>query len=128
MRRRMLKSKLHRARVTHADIDYEGSLSIDENLLLAADIVPWEEVYVWNVTRGTRLRTYAMKAAAGSGVVCINGAAAHHVHPGDIVIIATFVDVEEEQVRSHSPTVVLLDLKNRATVVGHEETPGPDRS
>jgi aspartate 1-decarboxylase len=76
-RRSMLKSKLHRVTVTHADVNYEGSLTLDAHLLEAADILPFEEVHVWNVTRGTRLRTYAMVAEAGSGVACVNGAAAH---------------------------------------------------
>jgi aspartate 1-decarboxylase len=74
-RRSMLKSKIHRATVTHADVDYEGSLTVDSDLLAAADILPYEEVHVWNVTRGTRLRTYAMAGPAGSGVMCVNGAA-----------------------------------------------------
>ena len=77
-RRFMLKSKIHRLTVTHADVDYEGSVTLDARLLEAADIVPFEEVHVWNVTRGTRLLTYAMVGEAGSGVVCINGAAARH--------------------------------------------------
>src|SRR5262245_12658592 len=77
MQRFMLKSKLHRATVTHADVDYEGSLTLDRDLLEAADIVPFEQVHVWNVTRGTRLWTYAMEGERGSAVVCINGAAAH---------------------------------------------------
>src|SRR3954467_14182425 len=95
-RRSMLKSKLHRATVTHADVDYEGSLTLDRDLLEAADILPWEEVHIWNVTRGNRLMTYAMEAPAGSGIVCVNGAAAHLAKPGDIVIIATFVVLETE--------------------------------
>src|SRR5277367_3383098 len=103
LRRSMLISKLHRARVTHADIDYEGSVTVDRTLLEAADILPWEEVHVWNVTRGTRLRTYAMEAEAGSGIVCINGAAAHLAKPGDIVIIATFTQVDDSQARQHTP-------------------------
>ncbi|WP_410960377.1 aspartate 1-decarboxylase, partial [Salmonella sp. SAL4431] len=79
---------IQRATVTHADVDYEGSLALDADLLRAADILPFEEVHVWNVTRGTRLRTYAMNGEAGSGVVCVNGAAAHLAGPGDLVIIA----------------------------------------
>src|SRR5204863_7037376 len=80
--RSMLKSKLHRATVTQADVDYEGSLTLDRTLLEAADILPFEDVHVWNVTRGTRFRTYAMEGDAGSGVVCVNGAAAHLASPG----------------------------------------------
>src|SRR5438270_13452220 len=87
VRRTMLKSKIHRATVTHADVDYEGSVTLDAHLLEAADILPYEEVHVWNVTRGTRLRTYAMVGEPGSGIVCINGAAARLAHPGDLVII-----------------------------------------
>src|SRR5688572_25685250 len=105
MRRSMLKSKIHRATVTHADVDYEGSLTLDADLLHAADILPFEEVHVWNVTRGTRLLTYAMEGAAGSGIVCINGAAAHLAHPGDLVIVATFTQLDEADLRAHRPRV-----------------------
>src|SRR5271166_3091595 len=108
MRRSMLKSKIHRATVTHADVDYEGSLTLDSRLLEAADILPYEEVHVWNVTRGTRLRTYAMAGEPGSGVVCINGAAAHLAEPGDKVIIATFTQVDDGAARLHRPRIVLL--------------------
>ena len=89
----MLKSKIHRATVTEANVHYEGSLTLDVHLLHAADIVPYEEVHVWNVTRGTRFRTYAMIGEIGSGVVCANGAAALLVEPGDLVIIATFTTI-----------------------------------
>src|SRR5947209_10503592 len=112
-RRSMLKSKIHRATVTQADVDYEGSVTIDADLLAAADILPFEEVHVWNVTRGTRLRTYAMEGEAGSGVVCINGAAAHLAHPGDLDIVATFTQLDEAHVREHRPRVVLVDERNR---------------
>src|SRR5262249_9739016 len=95
-RRSMLKSKVHRATVTDADLDYEGSLPLDALLLEAADILPYEEVHVWNVTRGTRLRTYAMRGEPGSGVVCVNGAAAHLAGPGDLVIVATFTQMDDE--------------------------------
>jgi aspartate 1-decarboxylase len=124
--RYMLKSKLHRARVTQADIDYEGSLTIDRNLLDAANIIPYEEVQVWNVTRGTRLATYAMEGEPGSGVICINGAAAHLVRPGDIVIIATFTSLPEAAARLHQPRVVLLDENNQIKEIGRE-VPGPAR-
>src|SRR5713101_3108116 len=112
-RRIMLKSKIHRATVTDADVDYEGSLTLDAHLLWAADIVPYEEVHVWNVSRGTRLRTYAMEGAAGSGVVCINGAAAHLAYPGDLVIIATYIHIDDAGARAHRPRVVLVDEANR---------------
>ena len=90
MRRTLFKSKIHRATVTQADLDYEGSVTIDAELMRAADILPYEKVHIWNRTNGSRLETYALEAPAGSGVICVNGAAAHHAQPGDIVIIATF--------------------------------------
>src|SRR5438552_663263 len=99
MRRTLFKSKIHRATVTHADLDYEGSITIDAELMRAADIVPYEKVAVWNVTRGSRLETYAIEGGAGSGLVCVNGAAAHHNQPGDVVIIATFAELEEAEAR-----------------------------
>lgn len=113
MRRFMFKSKIHRATVTQANVDYEGSITIDAGLLEAADILPFEEVHVWNVTRGSRLTTYAMAAEPGSGTVCINGAGAHLVHPGDLVIIATFTTLEDDTARAHRPKVVLVDERNR---------------
>jgi aspartate 1-decarboxylase len=127
MRRSLFKSKIHRARVTQADVDYEGSVTIDASLMEAADILPCERVDVWNVTRGTRLTTYAMRGDAGSGVICINGAAAHLVQPGDLVIIATFADVDEEQARHWKPRVVFVDENNRLRSVGVDELPGPQR-
>ncbi len=125
--RSMLKSKLHRATVTHADVDYEGSVTLDRNLLEAADILPYEEVHVWNVTRGSRLRTYAMEAEAGSGVVCINGAAAHLARPGDLVIIATFTHMDDNAARQHRPRIVLLGADNRIVDAAGREVAGPKR-
>ena len=112
-RRSMLKSKLHRARVTHADVEYEGSITVDADLLEAADILPYEQVHVWNITRGTRLVTYAMVGQRGSGTVCINGAGAHLSQPGDLVIIATFTQLDDAAARAHRPRIVLVDEKNR---------------
>jgi aspartate 1-decarboxylase len=126
-RRSMLKSKLHRATVTHADVDYEGSLTVDRRLLEAADILPFEEIHVWNVTRGTRLRTYAMEGPPGSGVVCVNGAAAHLARPGDKVIIATFTQLEEAAARQHRPRIVLLGEGNRIVEPEAAEFAGPAR-
>jgi aspartate 1-decarboxylase len=123
----MLKSKLHRATVTQADVDYEGSVTLDSRLLEAADILPYEEVHIWNVTRGARLRTYAMAAEPGSGVVCINGAAAHLAQPGDKVIIATFVQLEDAAARLHRPRIVLLDEDNRIQDARATEVAGPAR-
>jgi aspartate 1-decarboxylase len=126
-RRSMLKSKLHRATVTHADVDYEGSVTLDRLLLEAADVLPFEEVHVWNVTRGTRLRTYAMAGEPGSGVVCVNGAAAHLARPGDKVIIATFTQLDEAAARLHRPRIVLLGEGNRIVDDFGAEVPGPLR-
>lgn len=124
MLRRMFASKIHRATVTGADVDYEGSVTIDADLLDAAGILEWEEVQVWDVSNGARLATYAIAGPRGSGVVCINGAAAHLVHPGDLVILATFVDLDDAEARSHTPTVVFVDAGNR--VVGSRaEVAGP---
>jgi aspartate 1-decarboxylase len=118
--RSVLKSKIHRATITQADVDYEGSLTIDAHLLEAADILPHEEVHVWNVTRGTRLSTYAMVGLAGSGVMCINGAAAHLMHVGDLVIVATFVAMDDARARAHEPRVVFVDAHNRIRQAGGE--------
>jgi aspartate 1-decarboxylase len=122
----MLKSKIHRATVTQADVNYEGSVTLDAGLLEAADIVPFEEVHVWNVTRGTRLRTYAMVGERGSGVVCINGAAAHLAQPGDLVIIATFAEMEDAEARYHRPRVLFVDSRNRLRARA-DEIAGPNR-
>jgi aspartate 1-decarboxylase len=123
MQRRLFKSKIHRGTVTHADLHYEGSFSIDTDLMRAADILPFEEVHVWNVTSGARLTTYAIEAPAGSGVLFANGAAAHHIKVGDLVIIATFAQVERVP-ENYQPVVVRVDEKNR--IVGTEaETAGP---
>lgn len=127
MRRSLFKSKIHRARVTQADVDYEGSVTIDANLMEAADILPFERVHVWDVTSGNRLETYALRGEAGSGVICINGAAAHLIKPGDLVIIATFADVEEPETRHWRPRVVLVDEKNRVREVTGVEIAGPQR-
>ncbi len=124
MRRRMFLSKIHRATVTHADLDYEGSVTIDADLLDAANMLEHEEVHVWNVTRGTRLVTYTLAGPRGSGVICINGAAAHRMSPGDLVILATFGELEEAEARTWSPTVVLVDGDNRIAEI-RDEVPGP---
>lgn len=113
MLRVMMKSKLHRATVTAADLHYEGSITIDADLLDAADILPNEQVHVWDVTNGARLVTYALAGDRGSGVVQVNGAGAHLIRPGDVVIIATYATLDEEEARLHEPLVVLLDAKNR---------------
>ena len=127
LNRMMLKSKLHRATVTQADVDYEGSVTLDKTFLEAAEILPFEQVHVWNVTRGTRVLTYAMEGEAGSGVVCVNGAAAHLAKPGDIVIIATFVQMDDESARRHHPRIVLMGPNNVITRTNAVEIPGPQR-
>lgn len=121
---RLFKSKIHRARVTDANVDYEGSVSIDSELMDAADILDWEEVHVWNVTRGTRLTTYAIRGEAGSGTICLNGAAAHLNLPGDIVILATYVSLPRELALTHKPIVVRVDEHNRR-LPDAPELPGP---
>ena len=124
MRRRMFLGKIHRATVTHADLEYEGSVTIDKDLLDAAGMLDHEEVHVLNVTRGSRLVTYTLPGPRGSGVICINGAAAHLNGPGELVILATFGEMDEAEARAHVPTVVRVDAKNR--IVGTEaERPGP---
>src|SRR5258708_635649 len=124
MNRFMLKSKSHRATVTEANVDYEGSLTLDQNLLHAADIIPYEEVHVWNVTRGTRFRTYAMLGEAGSGVVCANGAAALLVAPGDLVIIASFTTIEESELEEFRPKIVFVDKNKQIKPLKTQQPPG----
>lgn len=111
--RKMLKSKIHRACVTHADLDYEGSITISPELLQAADILPYEAVNVWNVTAGTRFETYAILGESGTRAICVNGAAAHLVTPGDLIIIASFAHVLEEECKFLKPTVVFVDELNQ---------------
>lgn len=113
MKREILKSKIHRATVTHADLHYEGSLSVDALLLRAADILPNEAVHVWNVNSGERFQTYALAAPEGSGTVCLNGAAARKGQPGDLIIIATFTWVDDAIARAYEPIVVAVDAHNR---------------
>ncbi|SHG17987.1 L-aspartate 1-decarboxylase [Desulfacinum infernum DSM 9756] len=113
MRRIMLKSKLHRARVTDANLEYEGSLTIDQNLMELADILPFEQVKVYNVTNGARFETYAICGPPGGGDICLNGAAARMGAPGDLIIIATYAEYEEGEARDHEPRVVLLDGTNK---------------
>jgi len=113
VRRTLMKSKLHRATVTVADVDYIGSITIDRDLMDAADLLPNERVQVLDVTNGARLETYVIEGERGSGVIGINGAAAHLVHPGDLVLIVSYAELEEEEARGWHPTVVLLDADNR---------------
>ncbi|RMH43703.1 MAG: aspartate 1-decarboxylase [Deltaproteobacteria bacterium] len=123
----LFRAKIHRATVTHADVDYEGSVTIAGDLMDAAGIYEYEQVHIWNVTRGTRLVTYALRGDAGSGVICVNGAAAHLAQPGDKVILATFADVDPAEARDWKPTVVLVDDANAIVSADHAEVAGPKR-
>src|SRR6187549_2824494 len=120
MRLNVFKSKIHRATVTHADLEYEGSVTVDSDLLDAAEILPYEAIHIWNVTRGSRLVTYTLPGPRGSGVICINGAAAHLNKPGDLVILATYGDMHEDEARKHVPKVVFVDGKNRIAQIDAE--------
>jgi aspartate 1-decarboxylase len=113
MRRKMLNGKIHRARVTDADLNYVGSISIDPLLLKSADILVNEQVAVYNLMNGERFETYAIEGSTGQ--VCLNGAAARLAQIGDLVIIATFVDVEADELAAHEPKVVVVDTNNRPT-------------
>jgi len=113
MIRTMLKSKIHRATVTEANVEYEGSVTVDRDLLDAADILPYERVDIWDCTNGARLSTYAIEGERGSGEICVNGAAAHLVKPGDVVIIASFVQVDDAESRRHESRRVFVDPRNR---------------
>jgi aspartate 1-decarboxylase len=117
MRRTLLNAKIHRATVTQADLHYVGSLTIDADLMKAADIVEGEQVQVVDITNGARLETYAITGEAGSGVIGINGAAAHLVHPGDLVIIMTYAQLEPRELAVHRPTVVHVDEHNQQVLI-----------
>lgn len=113
----MMSGKIHRATVTGANLDYEGSITIDPELMEAANILPYEQVHVVDVTNGARLETYAIRGERGSGEVCINGAAAHLVHRGDIVIIIAYQHLAEEEARAIAPRRVFVDAQNRIVSV-----------
>jgi len=114
MRRTLMKSKIHRATVTDANLHYQGSVTLDPLLMEAADILEHERVDVLDVTNGNRLTTYAIPGAPGRGEVCLNGAAAHLVARGDLVILVTYAEYEEDEARRHRPRVVFVDERNRA--------------
>ena len=113
MQRLMLKSKLHRVTVTHSELGYEGSCAIDETLLEAADIREYQQIDIYNVTNGERFTTYAIKAQRDSGIISVNGAAAHKADPGDIVIIATYAMYNELELQKFQPELVYVDAANR---------------
>lgn len=115
----MLQSKLHRVHVTHSELHYEGSCAIDDDLLDAADIKEYQQIELYNVTNGKRLTTYAIRAQRGSGVVSVNGAAAHQANPGDILIIATYAVYSEIELQNYHPQLVYVDEHNR--VIGQRD-------
>jgi aspartate 1-decarboxylase len=119
----MLKAKIHRATVTEANLHYEGSVTIDDDLLQASGILPFERIDVWNVTNGERFSTYAIRGPAGEGGVCVNGAGARKVQAGDLVIIAAFVELEPAEAARHAPTVVFVDDLNRVRETTTTELP-----
>ena len=112
MQRTLLKSKIHRATVTEADLDYEGSLTLDRNLMDAADLLPYEEVHIFNLTNGHRFSTYIIEGIKESNVVCVNGAAAHLAREGDCLIIASFSLYSEDEIATHYPRLVYVDELN----------------
>jgi aspartate 1-decarboxylase len=120
MQRIMMKSKIHRARVTQADLDYVGSVTIDEDLMDAADLLEGEQVAIVDITNGARLETYAIDGERGSGVIGINGAAARLVHPNDLVIIISYAVVDNVEARTLKPAVVHVDSANRVVKLGDD--------
>jgi aspartate 1-decarboxylase len=127
MFRTMLKSKIHRATVTQADLDYVGSLTIDRDLMDAADLLVGEKIAVVDVTNGARLETYVIEGERGSGVIGVNGAAAHLVHPGDLIIIIGYGLMSDYEARTYAPRVVHVDADNRITALGSDPAePLPD--
>ncbi|MBP7146683.1 MAG: aspartate 1-decarboxylase [Acidobacteria bacterium] len=122
MRRPFLFAKVHRAVVTAADLQYEGSLTLDTELMEAADLLPYQRIEVYNVTRGTRFATYLIAGPRGAGDCCINGAAAHLAGVGDRVIIAAYCDLEDHEVAAHRPRIVLVGEHNRIFQVKSAET------
>lgn len=113
MQRYLMKSKIHRATVTDANLDYEGSLTIDEELMQAADILPFEQIKVYNVNNGARFDTYAIPGPRGRGDICLNGAAARMGARNDLIIIVTYANYDEQECANHEPTVVFVDRTNR---------------
>jgi aspartate 1-decarboxylase len=120
MQRTMLKSKLHRVRVTHSELDYEGSCAIDETLLEAADIREYQQIEIYNVTNGERFTTYAIRAQRNSGTISVNGAAAHKAAPGDIIIIASYAVYNELELQKFHPQLVYVDEQNRIVSMRNE--------
>lgn len=128
MYRTMLKSKIHRATVTQADLHYVGSVTIDETLMEAADLLHGEQVCIVDITNGARLETYVIAGERGSGVIGINGAAAHLVHPGDLVILLAYGQMDSAEAASYQPRVIFVDANNRAFENGTDPAQVPERS
>jgi aspartate 1-decarboxylase len=120
----MLRAKVHRATVTETNVDYEGSLTLDATLMGAAGMLPYERIDVYNADSGARFSTYLIPGEAGSGTVCVNGAAAHLARPGERVIIACYAALADTEIPAHRPTVVLVDAFNRVKEVRHEIVAG----
>ena len=116
MQRIMLKSKLHRVSVTHSELEYEGSCAIDVSLLEASNIKEYEQISIYNITNGQRFTTYAIQAEKNSGIISINGAAAHKANPGDKLIIATFANYNEIELEKYQPLLVYVDHQNKITI------------
>lgn len=121
MQRIMCKSKIHRATVTDANLNYVGSITIDEDLMDAADLLPYEQVQIVNNNNGARFETYIIKGKRGTGTICLNGAAARLVHPGDIIIIISYVQVDENEVKTFKPKIVAVNDKNQVTGIKDNE-------
>ncbi len=124
MQLEMLKAKIHRATVTQAEVDYVGSITVDEDLLEAVGILEYEKVQVVNVNNGQRLETYTIAGERGSGIICLNGAAAHCAKPGDKVIIMSYVRLTPEEAQAHRPAVAFVDEQNHLTRLSNYETHG----
>jgi L-aspartate-alpha-decarboxylase len=120
MQRVLLKSKIHRVTVTEANVDYEGSITVDKELMDAADLIEFEQVHIFNVTNGYRFYTYVIEGKSGSGVICINGAAAHLAREGDTLIVASFAQFDENELKKHKPTLVYVDENNKITKIKPE--------
>lgn len=120
MFRTLLKSKIHRVAVTHCELHYEGSCAIDEDLLDAANIAENEQIHIWNINNGERFVTYAIKGQRGSGMISVNGSAARRASTGDLIIIAAFAQVQEDNVAAHQPQLVFVDDNNRQTELRHK--------
>lgn len=128
MFRTMMKSKIHRATVTHADLHYVGSVTVDRDLMAAADILEGEQVTIVDIDNGSRLETYVIAGEPGSGVIGVNGAAAHLVDPGDLVILISYGMMNEEEVAAYAPKVVFVDELNRPVELGSDPAHAPEGS